>query len=293
MPPPSTPPPSVPTSHKAPLPFSVKSHSFREKAKLPYSASFAELQGAQSGKSFGTEFNNEYDPLGNLHYGSFKEPTHSSKAFPSFQGGPPTTPQKPEYLTPYNNASGEYQQTEQHDYIKNYEEYGGDYQQAAKYPHNNDYGYYNNYSHYGVDNGYNQGNEDPQNEENYQENPYWKWDSTLGWVPKEDYYQAPIQDQIATPPIPKSLSRRLSSGHGIARKKSSSKKSRNGSGSFGETPSEFEAMARKGSSPQMVNMAFSEENGSVQTPQAASNDDVADELLPKSSLTKKKQSLWG
>ena len=304
MPPPTTPVPAQPPlSMKKQLSFTGRSPSFQEKVKLPYSPSFAELQQQQqfghSGTSFGTEFNQDFDPMGTLYYGSFKEQANSAKCYVNTQQIPAqpfnSYGEQPPGHDPYN------------DYISAYEENGGAYQDGylnmhqhnpgnGGYDYERDLSNNNNYystpprQQFGTDfNSYGDGYGSYQQ---YEDNPYWKWDPTTQvWVPKEEYASSASGQDYNQAPAPQMPIRRLSSGvsrpaYGIARKKSSSKKSRNSSGSFGADLADFEDLARRGSSQNMLGLAFNA---------VSSGEDAPATSLPspRSALKDKKSSLWG
>jgi hypothetical protein len=94
----------------------------------------------------------------------------------------------------------------------------------------------------------------------------------------------------------------LGSGHGIARKKSSASKARmNDHSKFGGDIPDFENIARKGSTPNMVGLAFTggaesddrnRNSNSNSVPVTQRKVVAAEELSPRTSLTKKKKSLW-
>lgn len=310
MPPPSTPVPNEPPlSMKKQLSFSGRSASFQEKVKLPYSPSFAELQQqqqiGQSGTSFGTEFNQDFDPMENLYYGSFNGQSISAKSFVNTEPIP-TQPfnsysEKPTGHDQYNN------------YISAYEANGGDYQDGYHnmqdpYSGNGGYDYErdlcnnNDYystpqrQHYTTD--YNSYGEAYGSYQQHEDNPYWRWDTTNQvWVPKDEYTGAPSPQDYNQNLVPQVPIKRLYSGvsrpaYGIARKKSSSKKSRNSSGSFGGDIANFEDQARRGSSQNMLGLAFNavssgdDDHASATTPQTTAPS-------PRSALKVKKTSLWG
>lgn len=331
-PPPATPPPhddapAVPQIVH--LALSARPSSFQEKAKLPYSASFAELQqSGRSGTSFGTEFNNDFDPMGDIYYGSFKGgslkasvnapgggPSSMSQSFKrmptavenDFENGDQAEQDYDQYAAYYKQHGGGYPQQSGNDYDNNYyttpprQHYGPGYsnEQYRVDDHFAEQQYYENQQHQ-------QQYEQDYDSQYYQqqpyeeENPYWRWDPNVGWVPKEEMeipqeesYKAPVSTPMSGK-MKMSLSR-LGSGHGIARKKSSSsKKSRNGSGSFGGDIPDFEDQARQGSSPNMLGLAFGG-GGSLKqspTPSFADSSPIGNTTSPRSSLKGKKSSLW-